>query len=232
MKKLFLIGGMGAGKSTARKALTDEGLAWIDLDQVGHEVLTWDTVKDDLRGAFGDGIFDEGGEVVRAELAAVAFASPAATRKLNCITMPRIEERYTDLIDEFEREGKPAVVVEYSVFRNRQQSLAYGADVVIAVLAPLEVRIERAVASGFPRRTCAPASPARSPTPTASRPPTWSSTTTAPPKSSATRCWPGGTSIRRPSRRVHMTAIRQGPSPALAFLFDGKYSRRNLFGDA
>lgn len=48
MKKLFLIGGMGAGKSTARKALTDEGLAWIDLDQVGHEVLMWDTVKDDL----------------------------------------------------------------------------------------------------------------------------------------------------------------------------------------
>ncbi len=140
MKKLFLIGGMGAGKSTARKALTDEGLAWIDLDQVGHEVLTWDTVKDDLRGAFGDGIFDENGEVVRAQLAAVAFASPAATRKLNCITMPRIE---------FEYEGKPAVVVEYSVFRNRQQSLAYGADVVIAVLAPLEVRIERAVASGF-----------------------------------------------------------------------------------
>lgn len=51
MKKLFLIGGMGAGKSTARKALTDEGLAWIDLDQVGHEVFMWDTVKDDLRGA-------------------------------------------------------------------------------------------------------------------------------------------------------------------------------------
>ena len=136
MKKLFLIGGMGAGKSTARKALTDEGLAWIDLDQVGHEVLMWDTVKDDLRGAFGDDIFDENGEVVRSALAAKAFATPAATRKLNTITMPRIEERYTDLIDGFEAEGKPAVVVEYSVFRNRQSSLAYGADVVMAVLAP------------------------------------------------------------------------------------------------
>ena len=142
MKKLFLIGGMGAGKSTARKALTDEGLAWIDLDQVGHEVLTWDTVKDDLRGAFGDDIFDENGEVVRSALAAKAFATPAATRKLNTITMPRIEERYTDLIDGFEAEGKPAVVVEYSVFRNRQSSLAYGADVVMAVLAPLETRIQ------------------------------------------------------------------------------------------
>ena len=145
MKKLFLIGGMGAGKSTARKALTDEGLAWIDLDQVGHEVLGWDTVKDDLRGAFGDDI----GDVNRKALAAKAFATPAATRKLNTITMPRIEERYTDLIDGFEAEGKPAVVVEYSVFRNRQSSLAYGADVVMAVLAPLEVRIERAVKSGF-----------------------------------------------------------------------------------
>ena len=149
MKKLFLIGGMGAGKSTARKALTDEGLAWIDLDQVGHEVLTWDTVKEDLRDAFGDEIFDAEGEVVRPVLAAKAFATPAATRKLNCITMPRIEESYMDRIDEFEGAGKEAVVVEYSVFRNRQSSVAYGADVVMAVLAPLEVRIERAVASGF-----------------------------------------------------------------------------------
>ncbi|MFR1166165.1 MAG: dephospho-CoA kinase [Adlercreutzia equolifaciens] len=118
--------------------------------------------------------------MVRSALAAKAFATPAATRKLNTITMPRIEERYTDLIDGFEAEGKPAVVVEYSVFRNRQQSLAYGADVVMAVLAPLETRIERAVASGFRRRTCALASLARSPMPTASRQPTWSSTTTAP----------------------------------------------------
>ena len=28
MKKLFIIGGMGAGKSTARKALVDEGLPY------------------------------------------------------------------------------------------------------------------------------------------------------------------------------------------------------------
>ena len=39
MKKLFIIGGMGAGKSTARKALVDAGLPYIDLDKVGHDVL-------------------------------------------------------------------------------------------------------------------------------------------------------------------------------------------------
>ena len=46
MKKLFIIGGMGAGKSTARKALVEQGLPYVDLDHVGHEVLAWDTVKD------------------------------------------------------------------------------------------------------------------------------------------------------------------------------------------
>ena len=93
MKKLFLIGGMGAGKSTARKALTDEGLAWIDLDQVGHEVLTWDTVKDDLRGAFGDDIFDENGEVVRSALAAGGGAPAAGARGLDASGGRRRGER-------------------------------------------------------------------------------------------------------------------------------------------
>lgn len=149
MKKLFIIGGMGAGKSTARKTLVDQGLPFIDLDKVGHDVLTWDTVKSDLVEAFGADILDAEGEIDRSALARKAFISPAETRKLNRITMPRIEEAYTDLIAELEREGNKAVVIEYSVFKNRQTSLAYGADAVIAVLAPLDMRIERAVKSGW-----------------------------------------------------------------------------------
>ena len=149
MKKLFVIGGMGAGKSTARKVLVEQGLPYIDLDKVGHDIHHWDTVKDELRETFGDDVFDEEGEVNRRALAAKAFLTPADTRKLNRITMPRIEEAFIDQIEELEREGHAAVVVEYSVFRNRQTSLAYNADVVLAVLAPLVQRIERAVASGW-----------------------------------------------------------------------------------
>ncbi len=149
MKKLFVIGGMGAGKSTARQALVDQGLPNIDLDQVGHDVLTWDTVKEELVAAFGEDILDENGEINRRALAAKAFVSPAETRKLNRITLPRIEEAFTDRVSELEREGHAAVVVEHSVFKNRASSLAYDADVVIAVLAPLDMRIERAVKSGW-----------------------------------------------------------------------------------
>ena len=149
MKKLFIIGGMGAGKSTARKTLVDQGLPFIDLDKVGHDVLTWDTVKSDLVEAFGADILNAEGEINRGALARKAFVPPAETRKLNRLTMPRIEEAFTDQVNELEKEGHKAVVVEYSVFKNRQTSIAYDADVVIAVLAPLDMRIERAVKSGW-----------------------------------------------------------------------------------
>ncbi len=149
MKKLFVIGGMGAGKSTARKVLAEQGVPFIDLDKVGHDVLLWDTVKEDLVAAFGADILGPDGQIVRSKVAAKAFTTPAETRKLNRITMPRIEEAFMDQLEELERAGKKAVVVEYSVFKNRQVSMANGADVVIAVLAPLEDRIKRAVASGW-----------------------------------------------------------------------------------
>ena len=149
MEKIFVIGGMGAGKSTARKALVDQGLEYIDLDQIGHEIHHWQVVKDDLVAAFGSDVLDQYGEVNRPVLAKKAFVNPSETRKLNRITMPRIEDAFRTKLDELEAQGCPAVVVEYSVFRNRQMSLAYLADIVIAVLAPLELRIERAVASGW-----------------------------------------------------------------------------------
>lgn len=149
MEKIFIIGGMGAGKSTARKALVDQGLEYLDLDKIGHEIHQWQVVKDDLVEAFGPEVLDDEGNVDRPALARIAFSSPASTRKLNRITMPRIEDAFTTKLDELEAAGCDAVVVEYSVFKTRSMSVAYMADIVIAVLAPLDMRIERAVASGF-----------------------------------------------------------------------------------
>ena len=149
MKKLFVIGGMGAGKSTAVKSLCDQGLPKIDLDKLGHETHKWDSVKEELSATFGADVLDENGDLIRSKVAERAFASPAETRKLNRITMPRIEQLYEERISEMEAAGHKACVVEYSAFRNRMGSIAYSADVVLAILAPLEVRIQRAVESGF-----------------------------------------------------------------------------------
>ena len=86
---------------------------------------------------------------MRRALAAKAFTTPASTRALNRITVPRIEDLFMDMLADLEKEGHEAVVVEQSVFKNRQMSLAYSADVVIAILAKFETRVERAVASGW-----------------------------------------------------------------------------------
>lgn len=149
MKKLFVIGGMGAGKTTVLQALEDQGLASIDLDAIGHEVLRWPRVRDDLVRAFGSEILGDDGQIDRRALAAKAFQNPTATRKLNHLTLPRIEDAYRDRIDTFEAAGVPAVAVEYSAFKNREGSLANDADEIIAVLAPVEQRVARAVAKGF-----------------------------------------------------------------------------------
>ena len=100
-------------------------------------------------GAFGEDVLDEEGNVDRRVLARKAFKTPADTRKLNRITLPRIEDAFTTKLAELEAAGCEAVVVEHTVFKNRAMSMADMADVIIAVLAPLDVRIQRAVASGF-----------------------------------------------------------------------------------
>ena len=149
VKKVFVIGGMGAGKSTACQALADQGLPCIDLDKIGHEIHRWDVVKDDLVASFGPEVLDESGNVNRAVLAAKAFDTAAHTRLLNRITMPRIEDAFDARLAELEAEGNPAAVVEYSAFTNRATSIARSADVIVAILAPVDLRVQRAVAAGW-----------------------------------------------------------------------------------
>ena len=149
MEKVFVIGGMGAGKSTACKALADQGLAYIDLDELGHEILTWDVVKEDLAAVFGADILDDRGAVMRPVLASRAFDTATHTRVLNRITMPRIEDAFATRLAQLESEGCPAVVVEYSAFTNRSTSIARAASVVVAVVASEETRVARAVSAGW-----------------------------------------------------------------------------------
>ncbi|MDD6786445.1 MAG: dephospho-CoA kinase, partial [Eggerthellales bacterium] len=106
MKTIFVIGGMGAGKSTASRALASQGIPLIDLDVVGHEALTLDVVAQELAAAFGPQVLDAQGNVIRGEVAAAAFASEQATQMLNGITQPRIRELLAQKLNALEREGQ------------------------------------------------------------------------------------------------------------------------------
>lgn len=108
-----LVGGVGSGKSTVARELASLGCAVIDADRIGHEVLSEKPIREEIRAAFGDEVFDDDGAVVRGALAGRVFSDAVALARLNAITHPRIgalaQERIAAALA---RPDVPAVVVD------------------------------------------------------------------------------------------------------------------------
>lgn len=91
-----LTGGICSGKSTAARALLHAGYCLVDCDERVRWLSDNDAqVKAELENLFGPAIFDEAGELKRAELAAIVFADSAARHALEQILHPRILEWMT-----------------------------------------------------------------------------------------------------------------------------------------
>ena len=146
MKKIVLIGGIGSGKSTVCAMFEDLGAGVVKLDDIGHDVLFMPAVKEALRSAFGPAVFDSDGAVVRSALAAAAFDTPEHTAALNAITHPAIMDECFRRIDELGA-THGAVVVEVTSGDMTRAAFSW-ADAVVAVSAPEDLRIERALARG------------------------------------------------------------------------------------
>src|SRR5581483_4267419 len=87
-----LTGGIGAGKSTALRALERAGAAVLSTDAVVHELYSDDDVLTAVRERFGDAI-ERDGAVDRSALARVAFATAADREWLEGLLWPRVGER-------------------------------------------------------------------------------------------------------------------------------------------
>lgn len=73
MISIFVTGGIGSGKSTLMRFFEAKGAGVVYADEVGHENLHNNAMKEELREAFGNKIFNSEGEIIRSELAACAF---------------------------------------------------------------------------------------------------------------------------------------------------------------
>ena len=152
MYTVMVTGGIGSGKSTLCDMLCENGALSLDLDAVSRELLESDEgMVEELVHEFGAGILDAQGAVVPARLAQRAFASPEATQAMNAITFPRIINRVSDYILDVHcvpRHSAKLVVVEVPLLTEAPE-FAKLADEVIAVSAPAELRLGRAVARGM-----------------------------------------------------------------------------------
>ncbi len=138
-----LTGGIGAGKSTVAKMLTERGAALIDADVLARRVVEPGTpALARIAQEFGDGVLGASGELDRAALADIVFADDSALAALNAIVHPAVREASRELKTRLITEGKHEVIIE-DIPLLAESSGAREFDGVIVVHTPIELRLRR-----------------------------------------------------------------------------------------
>ena len=133
-----LTGGIGAGKSTAAQRFASLGAALVDVDALGHVVLQ-------PGGRAHDAVLATFGTVDRRELGSIVFADPAQLDRLTAISHPAINAELAEIAA-----GLDADVVVLDMAILAESNLGAGLyTVVVTVEAPIELRVQRAVARGM-----------------------------------------------------------------------------------
>jgi dephospho-CoA kinase len=93
MLKVGLTGGIASGKTHVLRRFVAAGFRAVDLDAVSREVMArGGSAYAEVVSAFGPGILAGDGAIDRRALGRIAFADPAARRRLESIVHPRIRE--------------------------------------------------------------------------------------------------------------------------------------------
>lgn len=128
-----LTGGIASGKSTVARFFEEHGVPVVDADQLAREVVAPGT--DALReivAAFGPGVLAPDGSLDRKALGAVVFADPAARRRLEAITHPRIGAASAARIRELASSRPPYVLYEAALLVENGLHRGLAALVVVA----------------------------------------------------------------------------------------------------
>jgi dephospho-CoA kinase len=139
-----LTGAVAAGKSEALAALGRLGAATLSSDAIVRELLGTERVRDLLVARWGEEVAPEG-VVDRARVGAIVFARPEELAWLEAVLHPLVGERIVAWRDGLAADLPAAVVEVPLLFETGLEGLF---DATIAVVAPEEVRAERARARG------------------------------------------------------------------------------------
>lgn len=140
MYKVGLTGGIGSGKSTVCAMLRERGVAVYNSDERAKELMNSDiAIKQRIIAHFGAESFADG-VLNRAYLAQRVFASEEELAALNAIVHPRVMEDFAAWAES--AEGEYVVLESAILFESGFDSRV---DMVVAIMAPDELRIERAM---------------------------------------------------------------------------------------
>lgn len=138
MIRVGITGGIGSGKSTLCALLAACGAAVYETDLAARRLMEHDAkVVAGVKRAFGDDIYRDG-RLDRRRLADEVFSRPERLQQLNALVHPAVKADF----DRWCGEQKGGYVVLESAILF-ESGLDAQVDRTVAVVAPLEVRIER-----------------------------------------------------------------------------------------
>jgi dephospho-CoA kinase len=139
-----LTGGIGSGKSEALAACRRAGAAVLSSDQVVHDLLETEEVKDILTARWGEAVLSDG-NIDRGAVAQIVFNKPDELQWLEQNLFPLVGAEMVAWRGDLEGSGQPprAAVVEVPLLFEAGVESAF--DTTIAVVADEKLRAERAV---------------------------------------------------------------------------------------
>jgi dephospho-CoA kinase len=142
-----LTGGLASGKSTALDALGELGAATISSDDVVHELLGTEKVRDAIVDRLGEDMVVDG-SLDRGKMAERVFGSPEDREWLEGLLWPLVGERTAEWLAEVHARDElpPAAVVESPLLFEAEMEGRF--DHTIAIVADEDVRSERAGSRG------------------------------------------------------------------------------------
>lgn len=137
-----LIGGIGAGKSTAARCFAARGGVIIDADALGHEALTQPEIIEQLTARWGASVRKPDGTLDRRAIAQIVFANPQERNALERLVFPYIKERCLQEIDLAMADSTVRfVVLDAAVLLEAGWNTAV--DRIVYIDAPRELRLTR-----------------------------------------------------------------------------------------
>jgi dephospho-CoA kinase len=151
----FLVGvtgGIGSGKSTVCRFLSELGCTLFEADIVAKNLQLHDAeVIDGIKTLFGSEIYsvDSSGQMHldRKKIAATVFSSPEKLGVLNNLIHPKVFREFQKSVLDAENQGVKILVKEAAILFESGSNKQL--DVVVVVVADEQMRIERAVQKGL-----------------------------------------------------------------------------------
>lgn len=139
MFKVGITGGIGSGKSTVCRLFAARGIAVYDSDSEAKRLMnSSEELRARIEARFGTETYRDDGTLDRARLARIVFSDPQALADLDRLVHPAVR---ADFAAWAERQPSEYVILESAILF--EAGFASEVDRTVAMLAPLELRVER-----------------------------------------------------------------------------------------